>query len=77
MPARSAAEGVIASVVSGSVPVGTPRPTRKPAPSNAARTDVDAEYVNSSVSWAAQAANTRSKHASVHISAFVRAENGS
>jgi len=63
---RSAADGVMASVVSGLVPVGIPRATTKPAASNAARTDVDAEYVKSSVSCSPQAANTRSKHPSVH-----------
>ena len=71
------ADGVIATVVSALGPVGTPRATRKPAPRRAARTDVDAEYVNSSVSCPAQTANTRSKQARVQRSAFVRWEKAS
>ena len=41
--ARSAAAGVMASVVSGRLPVGAPRATMNPAASSAARTAVDAE----------------------------------
>ena len=68
---------VIATVVAARGPVLTPSPTKKPPASNATRTAVADEYVNSSVAFVPQCANIRSNTAGTQSAESVFVENGS